>query len=250
MRNIPRLLIIVVTIVLFSQFVSSVSKIVVEETDLISLQLQAYDEDGDALLYSFSPPLDNAGRWQTDYGDVGEYLVDITVSDGKTSTTQHIKVIVLAKNRPPKIENIKDLVDKESDTVTIEPIATDYEGDNVTIKISPPIGSDGKWKTDFKSAGTYTISVIANDGYNEVVAQFTLTVLDDNRPPQIKAYQPLTDTEISYLARPHPKSKFSHKNHKTHRIKNLFWLRIGQTRTFLIDFYAIKTDLIDINQTG
>lgn len=192
-----KLLVCTVMIVLMAHFVSSISEITVQETDIISLKLQAYDEDGDPLEYYFSPPLDSAGRWQTDYGDAGEYIADVTVSDGKTSTTQQIKLIVLEKNRPPKIENIKDLIAKEGDIIQIAPQATDYEGDDVSIRISPPIGNDGEWKTDYNSAGVYNITVIADDGQNEAVDSFTLTVLEVNRPPQIKSYQPETDVEIS-----------------------------------------------------
>ncbi|MBW2977442.1 hypothetical protein KY331_01220 [Candidatus Woesearchaeota archaeon] len=197
MRGAHTLLIGIVVIILLAHFASSVTEISVEETDLVSLQLQTYDDDGDPLIYSFSPPLDDAGRWQTDYGDVGEYIVDVTVSDGTTSTTQQIKLIILAKNRPPKIENIKDLIVKEGDVITINPKATDYEGDDVTIKISPPIGNDGEWQTDYTSAGVYNITVIADDGSNQAVDHFTLTILNQNRAPQIKSYQPLSDTEIA-----------------------------------------------------
>ena len=197
MRGAHTLLIGLVVFILSAHFVSSVPEIRVYETDLISIELDAYDEDGDLLTYYFTPPLDEAGRWQTDYGDEGEYLVDVTVSDGVTSTTQKVKLIVLAKNRPPVIEDIKDALANEGDKIIVKPKVTDYEGDEVTIGISPPVGNDGVWQTDFASAGVYDISVIANDGQNEVVKQFKLTVLDTNRHPMINTYQPLHDTEMS-----------------------------------------------------
>jgi hypothetical protein len=209
-----KLLIAVAIMVLMSHFVSSITEITVYETDLISLQLRAYDEDGDPLAYSFSAPLDSAGRWQTDYGDAGEYMVDIVVSDGKTSTTEHAKIIVLAKNRPPEIENIHDLVAKEGDEIVIDPVVTDYEGDDVTFRISPPIGNDGVWKTGHGNAGVYNISVIASDGKNEVVEQFVLTVLDDNRAPLIESYTPLEDQEINETDRLGFEMKASDPDHE------------------------------------
>jgi hypothetical protein len=74
------------------------------EGDLLSVQVQATDPDGNALTYTkISGPnlatVSNTGliTWQTKDGDVGNYLFLIRVSDNKTSTDMTFRVTVKEK---------------------------------------------------------------------------------------------------------------------------------------------------------
>jgi hypothetical protein len=61
---------------------------------------EALDVENDTLQFNFSR-LDFQGSWKTDYFDAGVYLLNITVSDGKKSDWQTIKITVNNRNRLP-----------------------------------------------------------------------------------------------------------------------------------------------------
>lgn len=111
-----------------------VQTIQVQETELVKLNVQATDPDGNVLTYSFGEPLSQNGEWQTDYGDAGTYFVDVTVSDGEASTTQKIKIIVLKKDRAPVIGILnKGYHISEGSTLVIDLNMTDLDGDEVEL---------------------------------------------------------------------------------------------------------------------
>ena len=54
------------------------------EGDVVQVRQDiAYDPDGGEITYTFSAPLDESGRWQTEIGDAGTYIITITASDGR-----------------------------------------------------------------------------------------------------------------------------------------------------------------------
>ncbi len=246
----------------------------VVEGELVSLDLEAVDPDGDLLTYTFSEPLNAQGRWQTEIGDEGRYLVTVTASDGRLSTSEDILVVVdranrppimecpetlsvdegdsmmidcniydeegdnilisyegwstsssktttyedqgeytvLVRasdgtsasttkvtvtvndvNRPPVIETIDDITLMETNTVTVVPIITDPDGDEVSVSFSNPLDNDGEWRTNDGDAGTYEVTMTANDGTNTVTESFSVTVTQINTAPVLK---PIADFEV------------------------------------------------------
>ena len=162
--------------------------LVVNETDLVNLKIDASDADEDTLQYIFSEPLSSEGQWQTAYGDAGDYIITITASDQELSTSKKVVLRVLKKNEAPVISGIDEVMSVvEFDTITLEPEVTDVNpGDEVTVTISDPVGDDGIWETDHTSAGSYTIEITATDGEKTTVKEISLTVADKNVPPEIK----------------------------------------------------------------
>lgn len=173
---------------------SDIPIIEVDESELVKLKLKAADEDGDNLTYEFSDPLDEDGEWQTEYGDAGEYMTKVTVSDGKAETEKQVKIIVHRSNRPPKLEEIEDIVIKEGETVEIDPQAEDEDKENLEYSISEPVGDDGIWETGYEDEGEYRITITASDKKHTVSKEFTITVKDRNRDPNIKHYSPEEDS--------------------------------------------------------
>ena len=172
--------------------------IVVDETELVNLEVSAVDEDGDPVYFNFSKPLNEYGQWQTTYGDYGEYNIEVYVSDGQTTTVQEVLLIVNKVNWPPVLEPIEDITIKEGDTLILQPKVQDEEDDYIIIAISDPIGDDGEWKTNYDDAGEYNIEVTASDGEHDPVFQeFTLTITDTNRPPELESYSPGEDFSIN-----------------------------------------------------
>ncbi|MBW3019083.1 hypothetical protein KY329_02785 [Candidatus Woesearchaeota archaeon] len=156
--------------------------------------LKAVDPDGDPIAYTFTSPLDKQGKWQTDAGDAGEYVVTVTASDGKNTAQQDVLIVVRPKNLPPTIQIGDKLVFEEGETVKLEPTVTDPDGDNVTVKYFGWMNSNTK-ETTFKDAGTYKVTIEATDGISTVSKEITVGISNVNRPPKLKEIGDITVKE-------------------------------------------------------
>ena len=58
----------------------------------------------------------------------------------------------------------------ESDTIQLEPVVSDEDGDQVTVVFEAPFDKSGVWETDFTDAGVYEVLVVATDGQDETRA--------------------------------------------------------------------------------
>ena len=84
MKNVYRITLVVISILIISQLAFSEMPVIrVNETELVNLKLTTVDLDEDELTYEFTEPLNETGQWQTTYGDYGNYIVNVSVSDGK-----------------------------------------------------------------------------------------------------------------------------------------------------------------------
>lgn len=160
------------------------TKITVKEGELVVLKPETEDPDADAILYTFSEPLDKDGRWQTKKGDAGNYEITITASDGELTDTQKILLVVESVNKPPVLKQIADITVNEGETVSFEPVATDPDGDKVTITYSGWM-TEASYTTNYDDAGTHIVTVTASDGKESASQDVIVTVNDINRPPKI-----------------------------------------------------------------
>lgn len=173
---------------------SQLQRIEVKENELVSLKIKAADPDQDKITYTFPLPLNEEGKWKTNYGDAGEYVVTLTASDGLHTTKKDVLLVVQRVNVPPIVKAIASQTIKEGETLTLEPQVIDPNGDPVTVTISPPLAS-GTWPTDHTSSGEYDILVTASDGELETKTTFLLTVTDVNVLPEITDFADLTVKE-------------------------------------------------------
>ncbi|MBW2968396.1 hypothetical protein KY362_08000, partial [Candidatus Woesearchaeota archaeon] len=157
----------------------------VTEGDLVKINVNAKDADGDVLVYTFTAPLNSDGKWQTRAGDAGVYYSDITVSDGKEDVDRRVKIIVEPKNNKPVLQFIPNIDVKEGDTVTITPKATDGDGDRLTYSYSGWMSSATK-TTGYQDAGVHKVVVSVTDGISTVSQEVTVTVQDVNRAPEVE----------------------------------------------------------------
>lgn len=162
-------------------------EISVKENEEVNLKPKAKDADEDDIAYTFSEPLDENGRWQTDYGDAGEYLITVTASDGKLETTRKVLLVVERVNVAPKITDVPDNIEvEEGDILVLTPTATDPNGDDVELSISDPVGEDGEWNLGYQDAGDYTVEITATDGELETVKKVLVSVKKKNVAPVIE----------------------------------------------------------------
>lgn len=166
--------------------------IIVKETDLVFLKPKATDPDMDKLVFSYTTPLDNEGRWQTNYGDAGEYTVTITASDGELSVTKDILVIVNKREEAPVIDEAipkeESLETKESSKLEFSVKASDLNKDPLTY--SWKLDGEEKSKENtyiydagYDAAGQHTVKVMVSDGAKDTSRIWAVKVENVNRKP-------------------------------------------------------------------
>ncbi|MBU1111516.1 MAG: hypothetical protein ABIB43_01850 [archaeon] len=154
------------------------------EGDTIELKPDAYDPDGDKVKYTYSKPFNVNGQWKTDEGDAGKYVVTVTVSDGKLSTSQDVLVIVKPLNKAPVIECDDEITFKESELIVLPCNIYDPEGENVKVSYDGWMKSVSK-QTDFGDEGEYEVKITASDGERAISKTLTIVIVDLNRAPVV-----------------------------------------------------------------
>jgi hypothetical protein len=71
-----------------------IDDITVGEEDLVDINPTATEVDGDPVIFTFAPPLNGVGEWQTHVGDAGIYVTTVTVSDTICIDTQDVTITV------------------------------------------------------------------------------------------------------------------------------------------------------------
>ncbi|MBT3835945.1 PKD domain-containing protein [Candidatus Woesearchaeota archaeon] len=165
----------------------------VQETDFVKVNVNAVDPDQDRVTYAFSSPLDEKGEWQTDFGDAGEYFINITASDGNSTSVEQVKILVAKKNRAPYIKE-KKITIKENEVVDLKKVVEDHENDPLRFLFSGPFDKEGIWKPSYSDAGTYVFTFTVDDGEYKVPARVEIIVTQQNQPPEIISV--FSDTNI------------------------------------------------------
>ena len=73
----------------------------------------------------------------------------------------------------------------EGDLVRLVSEAQDDDNDNVTLRYSAPLDGNGEWQTTYNDAGTYEITITADDGETTTEEKATLVILDKNQAPTV-----------------------------------------------------------------
>jgi hypothetical protein len=165
-----------------------------KEGDLVKLTPKASDAEGDKITFTYTSPLDENGEWQTGPGDAGEYVVTVTASDGKSTVSKQLKVVVVGANQPPSIEDISDMTVREGETITFTPVVSDPEGDDIAIKYTGFMNGP-EYTTNYDDAGEYFVTITASDADSQTVKRVKITVLNKNRAPEVEDMAPVTATE-------------------------------------------------------
>ncbi len=169
----------------------------VTETDLVKLQIEGKDVDGDALTYTYSSPLNSKGEWETNYGDAGEYNIKVTASDGQAQATSYILLIVDKKNQATALTQKKITV-FEGEIVRLQNVVRDPDGDSLTFIFKEPFDQKGEWKTNGDDEGVFFTEFSVADGESTVPLKVEIEVLHTNQPPQIvKTFSENADVEYA-----------------------------------------------------
>ena len=168
------------------------------EGELMELKPDAYDPDGDVIVYTFSAPFDEDGNWQTEEGDAGKYVVEVTASDGKLFTSEEVLIIITPMNKAPVIDCPEKLSFKESDLVKLPCDISDPEGNDLEIEYSGWMDSD-ELQTDYKDAGEYVVTITATDGERTTTKTINIVVDNLNRAPIVEGLDDITVEETEMI---------------------------------------------------
>lgn len=169
----------------FPYLVFSITTFVIQETEKISLQADATDPDADNLAMTYTFPLNENGEWQTSYGDAGEYKATISVSDGTTTDSREILIIVNKKEEAPKIESFAPKQDvlsiKELESIDFRILATDMNKDELSYEwlldgIKEKEGQDFSYSADYNDAGRHKIRAEISDDSAAIAQEWEVNV--------------------------------------------------------------------------
>lgn len=170
------------------------NKIVVKESQEADLKLLVDDADGDVLSFSFPPPFDRNGKWQTDYDDAGRLVITFTAQDGEFTPELRVEVEVLPTNQKPTIirsfseqdivqanENEKlefwvEVHDSDNDTLTFR-----WELDGDIISRS----SEGAFTFNYDAAGEHNLTLAVSDDELAETRAWKIRVENVNRAPDL-----------------------------------------------------------------
>ncbi|MFW3146313.1 MAG: GLUG motif-containing protein [Thermoplasmatota archaeon] len=171
----------------------------ITEGDLLILNAIARDMDiGDELEYSLTSepeanisihPVTGTILWLDT--NIGEYVVNVTASDGEAEVWKEFKLIVNEKpydpsldNHPPFLIPIEDQVAEVGKLFSMEINATDEDGDILiysVIRGAPGMSISGigelVWTPLEDDLGTHTVNISVSDGRSMVFSMFLITVM-------------------------------------------------------------------------
>ena len=168
--------------------------LIVKETELVNLVPNAEDPDKDALMFTFTSPLDENGQWQTTYGDSGEYTITITASDGSLTASKEVLIIVNKKEEAPTLDSFTPeetaITIDETKQVAFSVRASDLNNDVLRYSwkldgVSTGNDDSIEYKTTYEDSGSHTVKAVVSDGIFDTEKIWSVTVNNVNRKPQI-----------------------------------------------------------------
>jgi len=169
--------------------------IVVNEGDAVKIEPKATDEEGDKISYTISDPIGNDKVWQTTYEDAGDYLINITASDGLHKVSQEVLIVVEDVNRDPEIldyspeeENV-EIDEDEEKTFSIS--AKDLDGNSLNYKweldgVEVSTTDSYVYHPDYESAGDHSLKATVSDSSVIMGVLWDIKVINTNRAPLLE----------------------------------------------------------------
>ena len=174
--------------------IEPIGDIEVLETESLNITPNITDPDGDDVTFEFSEPFLPNGTLITDYEDRVNYNVTLTATDGELTATESFELEILAKNRPPVLEEIEPIYVDEGEVVEIPVNAYDPDGEDLIISFSGWMNSSTRQTTHEDAypngcdergcTATYYTTVTVSDGTLETSQEVEINVRDVNRPPE------------------------------------------------------------------
>ncbi len=173
------------------------------EGESVTLQLEATDPDGDVVTYQ-ATGLPTGLSLNTSTGAItgvldykasatSPYTVTVTVTDGDLTDSASVTWTAVNTNRAPVLSAPGGQSSAEDESVSLQLVATDPDGDRVTygatglptgLALDPSTGAIiGRLEFTAAAGSPYTTRVTASDGDQTHTVSLTWTVDNVNRPP-------------------------------------------------------------------
>lgn len=166
---------------------------IAQETDLIQIKPEARDPDQDDVTFSYQPPFDKEGKWQTDFTDAGLYQTIVTASDGVNEVRKEITIVVENKKRIPSIIRPPISI-KEGELLQLKLPSTDLDGLPLNYTFTKPLNERGEWLTNYHDSGEYLFQVEVSNGETNST-KIIVNIEDVNLLPIINLPEELTVNE-------------------------------------------------------
>jgi hypothetical protein len=97
------------------------------------------------------------------------------------------------------------IITKETDLVSLRPVASDPDKDTLKFTYSTPLNGSGQWQTTYGDAGQYTVTITASDSELTSSKDALLIVNKKEEAPTINSFVP---TDISIETEENTKTEF------------------------------------------
>ncbi len=189
----------------------------VNENEQLILNVTATDPDGDKITYMAvdmpdgSSFINNEFKWTPSFDTVKKnwfekiitriripykpkrnFFVTFIAKSNDVETKQTVKITVYETNRAPVLEKIGAITINEGETLRLEPVAADPDGDILRYYY---FGFANKKKREigYDEAGTHYTTVLVSDGYLSDSENISIIIKDTNRAPILK---PISDIDV------------------------------------------------------
>jgi uncharacterized delta-60 repeat protein len=190
---------ITVTSVNDAPSLGEISNQVVNENEMLSFAVSAFDEDNFLLEYDLDDEslakgmtISSTGTisWLPTAEHIGDHQVTITVSDGALADSESFTVSVLNVNEAPVLDFISNRESDSGQPLQFSTPATDPDNDNIVFTLDQVSLDKGMALTNFaftwtptaEQAGVHQVTVTASDGTLSDSQMFTITVISVNVP--------------------------------------------------------------------
>jgi len=179
------------------------TNVTILETETQRFSVSAYDSDNDKLTYTWKvdgktvESLNDYYIFQTDFKSSGTYNVSVIVSDSYFFVNRTWSLVVRNNNRIPTMEwnPERDVRINETEKVSFWVKAGDADGENLSVAWmldGLKVGNitEYEYSTDYNSSGTHRVTVNITDGIDTVTHNWTVTVVNRNRAPEVRSVTP------------------------------------------------------------
>lgn len=196
--------------------------IFIQEGEFLSVQPNTTDPDGDNLTFSTdasnvlpSPfDFDNSTglfEWTPGFLDAGNYSVTFTVTDGFFFDSEVLQIEVNETTDPPDLQNPGDQTVTEGEVLSIQLLASDPDGDNLTFSTDATSSLPSSaftidedtgvftWTPDFIDYGTHSLTFIVSDGLAQDSETIEITVLDADTATISYVGSPTIGNTVTFL---------------------------------------------------
>ncbi len=154
-------------------FLQNISDIEFEEDGYYLLNLTNHFNDSEALTFRLNNITGiyfNQSGWlinfitEENYNGINSAWITAIDSFDQNITSNNFSINITPVNDAPVLDTINNVSINITELVSIQPVASDVDNNNLTFNFSLPLNSSGYWQTNSSDAGNYSINISVSDG--------------------------------------------------------------------------------------